>query len=267
MLPSFEKSITIMNLKFDISLAEGYKSGTQISRVLTEDWLARNMYCPICGETTIRRAEPNAPVKDYVCERCSAQYELKSQKRNSSSFQATVPDGVYRTMIDRITSLENPNFFFLHYDRYEVNNLVIVPRCFFTPEVIEKREPLPETNRRAGWEGCKIIMRNIPSTAKIPVIVDGVARPVIDVVEQYKKVSNLQTKTLESRGWLLNTLHLVERLDTVFTLDQMYTFVDELKLKYPQNNHIQDKIRQQLQFLRDKGFIEFQGRGVYRRIL
>ena len=43
-----------MNLKFDISLAKGYISPSQIARVLTEDWLARNMYCPICGEVSWR---------------------------------------------------------------------------------------------------------------------------------------------------------------------------------------------------------------------
>ena len=101
-----------MDLRFNTSLAEGYKSGSQIARVLTEDWFARNMYCPICGEVAIRRAEPNAPVKDYVCEHCKSQYELKSKKTGSDSFQATVADGVYRTMIGRITSLDNPSFFF-----------------------------------------------------------------------------------------------------------------------------------------------------------
>lgn len=72
-----------MNLRFDTSLAEGYKNPSQIARVLTEDWLARNLYCPICGEVSIRRAEANAPVKDYVCEKCKAQYELKSMKFDS----------------------------------------------------------------------------------------------------------------------------------------------------------------------------------------
>ena len=33
-----------MDLRFNTSLAEGYKSANQIARVLTEDWLARNMY-------------------------------------------------------------------------------------------------------------------------------------------------------------------------------------------------------------------------------
>ena len=125
-----------MDLRFNTSLAEGYKSPSQIARVLTEDWLARNMYCPICGEVSIRRAEPNAPVKDYVCEHCKSQYELKSKKSISDTYPKVVPDGVYNTMIGRITSLDNPSFFFLHYDRYAVNNLIIVPICFFTPQVI-----------------------------------------------------------------------------------------------------------------------------------
>ncbi|MDD7164106.1 MAG: DpnI domain-containing protein [Sodaliphilus sp.] len=255
-----------MNLQFNTSLAEGYKSASQIARVLTEDWLAHNMYCPICGELTIRRAEPNAPVKDFVCNNCKSQYELKSKKNDSDRFQSTVADGVYGTMIDRITSLDNPSFFFMHYNRYEVNNLIIVPKCFFTPDIIEKRNALSNNARRAGWEGCNILMQRIPATAKIPIILNGVTMPVADVISKYKRVYSLQTKSMESRGWLVDTLHLVERLEETFTLKQMYDFCDELKIKHPNNNHIKDKIRQQLQYLRDKGFVEFKGNGVYKRI-
>jgi len=39
-----------------------------------------------------------------------------------------------------------------------------------------------------------------------------------------------------------------------------------LKLKHIENKNIEAKIRQQLQFLRDKGFIEFLGRGKYRKV-
>ena len=60
--------------------------------------------------------------------------KLKSKKENTDNYSTKVNDGVYRTMIDRITSLDNPSFFFMHYDNYEVNNLIIVPKCFFVPE-------------------------------------------------------------------------------------------------------------------------------------
>ncbi len=255
-----------MDLRFDTSLAAGYKSAAQIARVLTEDWLARNMYCPICGENTMRRAEANSPAKDYICQNCKSQYELKSKKSTTDRFSSTVNDGVYRTMIERITALDNPSFFFLHYDRYEVNNLIIVPRCFFIPEIIEKRKPLPATARRAGWEGCNILLGKVPEAAKIPIIRNGVALEADEVCKKYNQVYSLQTKSIESRGWLFDVLQCTEKLDSTFTLEQMYSFVADLKAKHPHNNNIEAKIRQQLQFLRDKGLIEFTTRGVYRKI-
>jgi type II restriction enzyme len=109
-------------------------------------------------------------------------------------------------------------------------------------------------------------MTAIPATAKIPIIRNGVVRPIKDVITQYQKVYSLQTKSVKSRGWLMDTLHLIERLDTTFSLNQLYAFENELKLKHPDNNHIPDKIRQQLQFLRDKGIIEFKGGGQYKKL-
>ena len=49
-----------------------------------------------------------------------------------------------------------------------------------------------------------------------------------------------------------------------FTLQELYTFVPYLKTKYPNNNFIEDKIRQQLQVLRDKKYLTFESRGKYK---
>ena len=54
--------------------------------------------------------------------------------------------------------------------------------------------------------------------------------------------------------------------DKEFTLDQMYEFEKVLANRHPENHHIKDKIRQQLQVLRYKGIVEFKGRGHYRKI-
>lgn len=255
-----------MDLRFNTDLVSGYKSESQKARILTEDWLARNMYCPICGAVSINKAEANAPVKDYVCQHCRAQYELKSRKSTTARFKSSVVDGVYRTMIERITSLDNPSFFFLHYDRHQVNNLIIVPKCFFVPEIIQKRTRLRNTAARAGWEGCNILLGKVPESAKIPIIRNGEVLDAEDVCKKYNQVYSLQTRSLESRGWLFDVLQCTEKLSSTFTLEQMYTFADALKARHPRNNNIEAKIRQQLQFLRDKGFIEFVSRGIYRKI-
>jgi type II restriction enzyme len=49
-----------------------------------------------------------------------------------------------------------------------------------------------------------------------------------------------------------------------FTLEEVYAFEAHLSGLYPMNQHVRQKIRQQLQVLRDRGFIEFLGRGRYR---
>ncbi len=232
---------------------------------MTEDWLERNMYCPVCGALSIQKAEPNAPVKDFFCRHCCSEYELKSKHAKTHRFGSAVIDGVYRTMIKRITSLDNPSFFFLHYDNDAVNNLIIVPKCFFIPDIIQKRNRLRRSAVKAGWEGCNILLGQVPDSAKIPIIRNGEVMDVEEVCQKYNRVYSLQTRSVKSRGWLFDVLQCTEKLGSLFTLEQMYSFVDFFKMKHPSNKNIEAKIRQQLQFLRDKGVIEFVGRGVYRK--
>ena len=60
-------------------------------------------------------------------------------------------------------------------------------------------------------------------------------------------------------------MHCIDGLNKKeFTLQEMYRFERELQNNHPENKHVRDKIRQQLQFLRDKGYLEFLGDGRYR---
>jgi hypothetical protein len=51
-----------------------------------------------------------------------------------------------------------------------------------------------------------------------------------------------------------------------FTLKDMYKYEKILSKQHPANNHIRDKIRQQLQILRDRNYIHFIGKGKYQLI-
>jgi type II restriction enzyme len=143
-----------MNLNFNTKLAEGYTSNSQIARVLTENWVKVNSYCPSCGNLPLNELKNNSPVGDFYCKRCSEEFELKSK---NGKFSQTINDGAYSTMVDRINSDQNPNFFFLSYSKnLSVENFFIIPKQFFTTEIIVKRNPLSATARRAGWIGCNI---------------------------------------------------------------------------------------------------------------
>src|SRR3989338_5268716 len=102
-----------MNLTFDKKLAEDYKSQSQKVRVLTEAWVDNSIFCPNCGYTNIEQYGSNKPVADFYFKNCHEDYELKSKQNQISN---KIVDGAYRTMIQRLTSANNPNFFLLNYD-------------------------------------------------------------------------------------------------------------------------------------------------------
>ena len=256
-----------MDLNLDKSIVGSYHSQSQIARILTEGWVGKNMFCPRCGSLHISHFENNRPVADFFCPTCNNEYELKSK---NGTIRHKVADGAYEAMIKRITGNQNPDFFFMSYSMADgkVNDFILIPKYFFVPDIIEKRKPLAETARRAGWVGCNIRMDKIPEQCKIPIVSNGKVSDVDSVIKQANKSSRLEIKNIGSRGWLMDILNCVNRIsEPIFTLDAMYAFEKELQIKHPQNNHIKPKIRQQLQFLRDKGFVEFLVDGHYRKML
>ncbi len=256
-----------MDLQMNFNGIDAYHSGTQRARVLTESWVEKNMYCPRCGNTKIIHFQNNRPVADFYCEKCQSQYELKSK---DGVLGDRVNDGAYDTMIARITSNENPDFFFMGYRKQTmaVRDLVMVPKHFFVPAMIEKRKPLSPTARRAGWVGCNILLNAIPRQGFIRIIENGNPIERDKVISQVSQSSNLEVRNIEARGWLFDVLECVNLIPTLeFSLDDMYRFEALLAVKHPQNHNIKPKIRQQLQYLRDKGFLEFTQRGKYRKIM
>jgi len=63
---------------------------------------------------------------------------------------------------------------------------------------------------------------------------------------------------------MLNVVRALRK--TEFALQDIYAFAGQLQELHPDNRHVRDKIRQQLQVLRDLGFIEFLGHGRYRSV-
>ncbi len=253
-----------MDTRLNIHLGDYYKSNSQKARVITEGWIAENAYCPICGRPHICHFDNNRPVADFFCPNCKAEYELKSKK--GLGFGKIINDGAYATMIERINEYNNPNLICMTHSDSVVNNLVYIPRHFFTPDIIIQRKPLASSARRAGWIGCNINIQKIPQSGKIYIIRNSVVQDVNNVVEQSKKAELLETK-LKERGWLFDIIRCVESVKTeYFTLAQVYSFESILQKLHPENNNIRAKIRQQLQVLRDRGFLEFVERGVYRKL-
>lgn len=253
-----------MDLCFDQSLGNKYHSNSQKIRVMSESWVNDNIFCPVCGNARIQKLGNNRPVADFQCPACGEIFELKSK---DGKIGKKISDGAYDTMIQRITSMTNPDLLVMHYSSLQVVDLTVVPKFFFTPAVIEKRNPLSPNARRAGWVGCNILYGDIPTQGRIPIIENKVFQDKDTVVREYARIKQLQTNSIDNRGWLFDVLNCINAIpQKEFYLKDIYAFGEQLKLLHPDNQNIKAKIRQQLQFLRDKGIIEFLERGHYRKV-
>jgi type II restriction enzyme len=252
-----------MNLKIDISIEERFKSRSQKARLLTEKWAYGNVLCPSCGGG-LKKYPNNRPVADFECRSCAEDFELKS---TSSKIGRSIPDGAYKTMMTRLSSKTNPSLFVLQYDslNWFVTNLLVIPKFYFTPEIIQKRTPLSTGARRAGWIGCNILLGAVPIAGRIPLVVDRMVRSTSEVVTTWNKTKFLREfSDVQSKNWLLKTMSCIDKLAKKrFELKEIYAFESQLRSEFPRNRHIKEKLRQQLQVLRDRGYVSFLGAGRY----
>jgi type II restriction enzyme len=253
-----------MNLQMPEYLAAGYKSPSQKSRVVSEAWGKENLYCGCCGATTLVGTKANTKVVDFFCGECDSTFQLKSR---GSKLAGKINDADYEQMRQAVIEDRAPNLLALHYlpGLWKVENLFLIPRFVFSLSCIEKRKPLSDSAERHGWIGCNILLSAIPPDARIPLVKDGIVTDEKIVRKQYARLRPLEKIKHDARGWTLDVLNVVRGLNQEeFTLQDVYAFTAHLESLHPANRHVRDKIRQQLQVLRDLGLVEFLGRGRYR---
>lgn len=252
-----------MNLQCRTELATNYKSGAQIARVLTEEWAARELYCPAFDSDRLSPSRANTPAIDFECPACTQPFQLKSLRNWNPR---KVVDAGYDAMIRAIRADRVPNLLVLQYSSgWIIRNLMLIPRVFFSESAIEKRKPLGAAARRAGWIGCNILLSQIAADGKIAMICEGSPVSEEKVRDEFSRIKKLAEVPPSVRGWTLDVLRAVRRLGkSHFSLGDVYDFESELQIAHPLNRNVRPKIRQQLQVLRDLGLIEFAMRGTYR---
>ncbi len=256
-----------MDLALDPTTAEGYTSKAQRSRVITETWAENNLYCLNCDVDQIEAHRPGKRVEDFLCPSCDRRIQLKAKRGGHGR---KVANSAYGPKIQAIRANEAPDYAFMGFDpnNWQVTDLFFVPGYFLTPSVVEKREPLSSDARRSGWVGSNILLERIPDAGRIKVVEKGSAVPAEKARNKFEQTTFLAEEDTETRDWTTAVMDCIDELNHQpgdhFTLREIYDFEEQLAKMYPENQHIRAKIRQQLQVLRDEGFIEFLGDGEYR---
>ena len=256
-----------------------YKNPSQIARNVTEKWASHNIYCPRCG-LPLQSYGNNTKVNDFYCNHYEQDFQvlpipskdnfqLKSTKSfPHNHFPSIITGASYQASLSSLEKGTFPSLILLHYDlgRKLVQDGLFIHRLSVTRSSIIKRVPLTRTARRADWVGANILLDKIPEILRIPVIQRTEIVPKKVVMDNWLSIEKILKGNLESRGWISEVMLLVERLPEDFTLDDIYSFDSYLENLFPNNKHIRDKIRQQLQLLRDRGYIKFVGRGRYQKL-
>lgn len=253
-----------MDLQLDASLAEAYTSNSQRARVVTEAWGTKNLYCLACDERRLAAERAGAKVIDFRCKR-GHRYQLKAK---AGLLGRTVTNSAYQPKVDAIQRGDAPNYLFLGYDRssWTVVQLIAIPGHFLTLNAVQPRKPLSPTARRAGWVGSVILLDELPREGRI----DLKALSRDEARATFRRFDDLNKKPAETRGWLADVLRIVEQVapqpGDAFDLAQLKGYTGQLAARHPKNRHVDEKVRQQLQVLRDKGVIAFEKPGKYRRL-
>ncbi|MGN6207904.1 DpnI domain-containing protein [Asticcacaulis sp.] len=244
-----------------------YSSSTQIARLKTEAWVAEAMFCPSCGNK-LKSESNNKKACDFTCLCCIEEFELKSK---NGKIGPKIVNGAYFTLTNRLESDTNPNLFVLQYRKSDwgVENFFVIPKYFFTPNIIEKRKPLSLSARRAGWIGCNILIGLVPDAGRIHYVKNNQIINYKDVIENWNSTRFLaEQKAGTSKNWLLDVMSCIDHIGkSNFSLEELYSYEKYLSERHPDNSHIKEKIRQKVQILRDNGYLTFMSRGHYKRCL
>lgn len=105
------------------------------------------------------------------------------------------------------------------------------------------------------------IISKIPKSTKIDI-------PKFSLEKTNEVISiNVNDIATNLNGWKKQVFIFVDKIENqVFSLNDIYKYEVQLSNLYPNNKNIKDKIRQQLQILRDLGLIEFLGNGEYKKL-
>jgi type II restriction enzyme len=169
-------------------------------------------------------------------------------------------------MMRRIRAAEAPALMLMHYQQdWSVQRLIAIHPVFLTPSVVRKR-PKPHLRPKTlkPYWMCDLDLTRIPPDGKIVIVGDGAERQRAETRRAFRESMRFGDVPLRKRGWAALVLAYVRKIDKAeFSLKDLYAYEAAMHAAYPKNSHVRPKIRQQMQVLRDLGYVQFLDRGHY----
>ncbi|GBE00100.1 type-2 restriction enzyme DpnI [bacterium BMS3Abin07] len=114
------------------------------------------------------------------------------------------------------------------------------------------------------------ILRSVPKERKTRFQLEDkelFKRVPVEEIDADKYEGGVDSIRANLKGWEKDVFDVLNEINLdIFKLKDVYKYEDRLKSLHPRNRYVKDKIRQQLQVLRDLGLLQFLGGGVYRKL-
>ena len=145
-----------------------YKSKSKINGELSEDFIYEHFRCLDCG-SRISKERPGTKCLDHTCMGCGKKYQTKGGGKSLNALKNCIRMGQFRTIGSdyntRLNSVRNRecDFICVFYQTKDgvadsLTGILHVPAHKITEDHVIPRKPLKPPARRAGWQGCNILM-------------------------------------------------------------------------------------------------------------
>ncbi len=132
-----------------------------------------------------------------------------------------------------------------------------------------------KTNKNLNSTLNQLILENEKITPAIvtqieKMLKEAPKRPSYQVENEIDEIYQIQADeiyTTLQKGWTQEVYQVINQFEkSQFDTQDIYQYTSYFQARYPNNHHIEDKIRQQLQILRDVGLLKFLGNGNYKKL-
>ncbi len=157
---------TVFSPLIDFTAVENFVNAAQVARVALETWASFNLYCLNCESNALDRLPDNTPVADFQCVVCERTYQLKGK---NGRFGPRLTGAAYRPTVEAAQRGKMPEYVLVEFDT-RFGTVVFVdsiPGCLIGEERVLPRKPLSATARRAGWQGCTVVIAGLPSVRMV----------------------------------------------------------------------------------------------------
>ena len=145
-----------------------YKSKSKINGELSEDFISKHLRCVYC-ESQLSKERQGTKCLDHICMGCGKRYQTKGVTKSLNAFKKHIREGQFRTngsaYKTRLNSVRNRecDFICVFYTTKDgitdsLTGILHGPAYKITEDNVIPCRPLKETARRAGWQGCNLLM-------------------------------------------------------------------------------------------------------------